>query len=198
MGDDEVLVYARSGDKAAVELLINRYRFLVESKARCFYVLGGDREDVIQEGMIGLYKAIRDYRKERLAHFRSFAEICVTRQIISAIKRASRNKHMPLNQCIPILSANSEDDPISILAEHLPCSQSTDPERCFLQKNDQNTFQYQLQNMLTQLEKDVLRCYLAGMTYMEMAKELHCCRKSVDNALQRVKRKVIYIWSKQL
>jgi RNA polymerase sporulation-specific sigma factor len=181
MPDEEVVLLARDGQSEAIEFLISRYRTLVESKAKAYFVIGADHEDVVQEGMIGLYKAIRDFRTDRLAKFRPFAELCVTRQIITAVKTATRQKHVPLNGYVPI-EGRAEDEimgeipvantPVLALPDFPPAL----PEM--------------VSNTLSPLEKQVLRCYLDGMSYGEMSDSLACHTKSIDNALQRVKRKV--------
>lgn len=193
MPDEDIIQYARRGDGPAVEYLMTKYRSLVEHKARTFYVSGAEHEDVVQEGMIGLYKAIRDYRSDRLAHFRSFAEICVTRQIITALKTARRQKHIPLNGSLSLTSCEEYETPLQdiIRDEH-----SCDPAISFLEGIRFREFNEGLESSLSPMEMQVLHCYLNGMTYQEISDFLCKRPKSIDNALQRIKRKVEYIRKK--
>lgn len=189
--DEEIVNLAKSGHMAAAELLISRYRPLVETKAKAYFVAGADRDDVIQEGMIGLCKAIRDFRGDRVNKFRTFAELCVTRQIITAVKSATRQKHTPLNRYVSLDSSLSDDplDPCaSGVAMRLASSDSRQGsiQEGFLPKD----FRESVHHILSDLECGVLRCYLGGMSYSEMSDELDCRTKSIDNALQRVKRKI--------
>lgn len=191
LSDEEVLALAQSGSHAAVEHLLRRYRHLVEGKARAYFLSGGEHDDVVQEGMIGLYKAIRDYQSGRLVRFRAFAEICVTRQIISAVKSASRRKHLPLNRYLPIERSASDE---------LPCLKELWCEPQF-EVTDGSELDFRLAEYLAQhgttelstLENQVIRRRLEGKTYQQVAAELRCRPKSVDNALQRARRK---IWSR--
>jgi RNA polymerase sporulation-specific sigma factor len=188
LSDEEVLHLARSGNRPAVEHLLSRYRGLVEGKARSYYLCGAEHDDVIQEGMIGLYKAIRDFQADRLVRFRAFAEICVTRQIISAIKSASRQKHRPLNRYVPLHRPGEEED--TPLLELLIAGPGDDGEASPL---NQRLIEY-LDNFgtteLSALENAVIRRRLEGKSYQQMALELCCGAKCVDNALQRAKRKI--------
>jgi RNA polymerase sporulation-specific sigma factor len=189
--DEEVLVLARSGDRLAVEHLLGRYRGLVENKARLYFLSGADHEDVVQEGMIGLLKAIRDYRSERLVRFRAFAELCITRQIISAVKSATRRKHLPLNQYVPLHRPIGDDDAalVDIVADHRP----GESEAAVLTRRLTDYLEQYAATELSDLENQVLRSRLEGKSYQQMAMELKCRPKCVDNALQRAKRK---IWSR--
>ncbi len=187
MQDEEVVSLAKRGHAGAAEFLITRYRPLVESKAKSYFVVGADREDVIQEGMIGLYKAIRDFRNDRLGKFRPFAELCVTRQIITAVKTATRHKHAPLNAYVSLnRSSDGPQDPslLEVLCDPAHSQAAEDPAGTVRNLEDE------LRGTLSELELCVLRCYLQGMSYREMSRELECHTKSVDNALQRVKRKI--------
>ena len=187
LSDEEVLRLIRRGNRRAIEHLLARYRALVESKARLYFVSGADRDDVIQEGMIGLYKAIRDYQLERPVRFRSFAEICVTRQIISAVKSAARQKHRPLNQYIPLDRAAGEGD--CFLVDTLAGARSLEPEAMLLCRGLSDYLERGPAE-LSPLENAVIRSRLEGKSYEQVAAELHCPAKSVDNALQRAKRKI--------
>jgi RNA polymerase sporulation-specific sigma factor len=189
--DEQLLALARRGDRSAVEQLLARYRGLVEGKARLYFLSGADHEDVVQEGMIGLYKAIRDYRSERLVRFRVFAELCITRQIISAVKSASRQKHLPLNQYVPLSRPVGEDD--SLLVDVLTDSHRDEPESTLLNRRLSDYLERFGPTELSPLEIEVIRRRLEGMTYQQMAVELKCRPKCVDNALQRAKKK---IWSR--
>lgn len=188
--DEEVLRLVRQGNRRATEHLLARYRGLVEGKARCYFVSGAERDDVVQEGMIGLYKAIRDYRLDRPVRFRSFAEICVTRQIISAVKSAARRKHRPLNQYVPLDRTAGEAD--VFLVDLLAGARTEEPETALLSRRLTDYLEQFGRTELSPLEHAVIRSRLEGKTYEQVAAELHCPAKSVDNALQRAKRK---IWS---
>ena len=190
MQDEEVLHLAKCGHLEATEFLIMRYRPLVENKAKAYFVMGADREDVIQEGMIGLYKAIRDFRLDRLNKFRPFAELCVTRQIITAVKTATRQKHVPMNGYVSLNRPMSGESSDSSLLDVLPDEAGASPEDAMLEQKLPQNLHEVVQHVLSDLEKCVLRCYLDGMSYREMSGELHCHTKSIDNALQRVKRKI--------
>lgn len=190
MQDEELVLLSQSGHKPATEFLIERFRSLVESKAKTYYVIGADRDDVIQEGMIGLCKAIRDFRYDKVHRFRTFADLCVTRQIITAVKSATRQKHSPMNAYVSLNRATPGEVCDSTLLESLPSSGSG----MYLGGVITDTFMHQLPksviDALSTLEKGVLRCYLEGKSYREMSLELSCQPKSIDNALQRVKRKI--------
>jgi RNA polymerase sporulation-specific sigma factor len=190
LSDEEVLSLARAGNRLAVEHLLSRYRPLVEGKSRSFFVSGADHEDVVQEGMIGLFKAIRDYQAERLVRFRVFAEICITRQIISAVKTASRRKHLPLNRYVPLHRPWGEDE--ALLVDVLPDGASSGPEALLLREGLTDCLDRAAWANLSDLERQVIRFRLEGKSYEQMAAELKCRLKCVDNALQRAKRK---LWS---
>lgn len=188
LSDEEILSLGRRGNRLAVEHLLSRYRSLVESKARSYYLSGGDHEDVVQEGMIGLFKAIRDYQAERRVRFRAFAEICITRQIISAVKSASRRKHLPLNRYIPLYRPVGDED--AFLVDVLAGSRCEEPEDVVLNRRLSDYLEKDGAGELSELEIQVIRRRLEGKTYQQMAVELHCRPKCVDNALQRAKRKI--------
>ncbi len=190
MPDEDVVAYARAGHDRAAEHLMTKYRYLVESKARSYFLAGADHEDVVQEGMIGLYKAIRDFRGDRLARFRAFAELCVTRQIITAVKSATRQKHVPLNGYVSLHYPTVDSDSDGCLLECLADERVPDPASWFVDRKDSRSVQAELRKSLSDLESLVLEHYLQGRSYREMSRELHCRTKCVDNALQRVKRKV--------
>ncbi len=190
MPDEEVVTLAHDGNPSAAEFLITRYRSLVESKARAYFVIGADHDDVVQEGMIGLYKAIRDFRTDRLTKFRPFAELCVTRQIITAVKTATRQKHVPLNGYVSLHRSTMGDVSDHSLLDVLP-DQAIDhaSEQMLAPQLPQNLHEI-AQHILSDLERSVLRYYLQGMSYREMGDQLEVHTKSIDNALQRVKRKI--------
>lgn len=190
MPDEELVYYAKNGSQRAAEHLISRYRSLVESKARNYFLAGADHEDVVQEGMIGLFKAIRDFRHDRLAKFRPFAELCVTRQIITAVKAAMRQKHTPLNDYISIYHSTQNDDSEGSLVEIIPDRNAPNPEEWIINRKLPQVIFELVRPTLSQLEVEVLDRYLEGMSYREMAKQLQRHTKCIDNALQRVKRKL--------
>jgi RNA polymerase sporulation-specific sigma factor len=187
MQEEEVVDLAKCGHAGATEFLISRFRPLVENKAKAYFVVGADREDVIQEGMIGLYKAIRDFRSDRLNRFRPFAELCVTRQIITAVKTATRQKHVPLNGYVSLSRPIQAESSDSTLLDVLPGNMNRPPERDQVGRSDIDDA---VAGALSDLERQVLQCYLDGLSYREMSMKLDCPSKSIDNALQRVKRKI--------
>lgn len=190
---DIALVEAyRRGSQAALDTLMLRYHQFVRLKASSYFLAGGDSEDLIQEGMLGLYKAVRDYRDDRLASFRSFAELCITRQIITAIKTATRQKHVPLNGYLSFSQSpnDASDDGDCSLADVLPGPTTHDPVNQVISAEEVESLTMCLTRMLSDLEGRVLRLYLHGLSYERIAGELGCDCKTVDNALQRIKRKV--------
>jgi RNA polymerase sporulation-specific sigma factor len=184
---------ARAGDSAAMEQLVERYRGFVRMKASAYFLAGGESEDLVQEGLIGFFKAVRDYRADREASFRSFAELCVTRQIITAIKTAARNKHAPLNTYVSFshTRAGASGDQEMSLAEVLPGDPVVDPVTQVISSEELRCLVECLGAALSELESGVLTMYLEGRSYEEIAGRLDCTPKTVDNALQRVKRKVL-------
>ncbi len=190
MKDEEVVSRAKAGDATAAEFLIGRYRSLVESKAKAYFLMGADREDVIQEGMIGLFKAIRDFRSDRLSKFRPFAELCVTRQIITAVKTATRQKHVPLNAYVSLNRSITGEPTDGSLIDLVPDQYVENPEAALMEQKLPQNLHEVVKHVLSDLENHVLRCYMDGMSYREMSLELNCHTKSIDNALQRVKRKI--------
>ena len=188
--DEDLLRQARTGSARATEQLLARYRPLVESKARTYFLLGADHDDVVQEGMIGLYKAIRDFRDDRLARFRAFADLCVTRQIITAVKTATRQKHLPLNAYISLHYAGDDSDTGNMLIDYLPDTRLSDPEAFLFHRREASGRLDAVRHTLSSLEARVLDFYLQGKSYREISTELRCQPKTIDNALQRVKRKI--------
>ena len=188
--DEEIIRDAKAGDDQALEFLINKYKSFVRAKARTYFLIGADREDIIQEGMIGLYKAIRDYRGEKLSSFRAFAELCITRQIITAIKTATRQKHIPLNSYISLNKPIYDEESDRTLMDVLSGTRISDPEELIISQEDFNSIECKIGELLSDLEWEVLTSYLQGKSYQEIADSLGRHVKSVDNALQRVKRKL--------
>ena len=191
--DLQLVVRARNGDDGAMDLLIRRYTGFVRLKASSYFLAGGDSDDLIQEGMIGLYKAIRDYRSDKETSFRSFAELCVTRQIITAIKTATRFKHTPLNSYVSFshTPAGYDGDGECTLGDALPGPSVDEPSTCVISTEELESLVFCLGTGLSPLESDALRRYLDGLSYEDMAEELGCDTKTIDNALQRVKRKIL-------
>lgn len=190
LGDEEMVELAKSNNPLALEYIIYKYKNFVRSKARSYFIIGADRDDIIQEGMIGLYKAIRDYDKDKLASFKSFAEICITRQIITAIKSATRQKHIPLNSYVSLSKPVYEDDSNRTLSDVITSGKMMDPMELFIGREDLDLMESNIGKVLSNLEKEVLRLYIDGRTYHEIAEDLDRDVKSIDNALQRIKRKL--------
>lgn len=190
MLDEEVVEDARNGDRQALEFLIHKYKNFVRAKARSYFLIGADREDIIQEGMIGLYKAIRDYRSDKLSSFRAFAELCITRQIITAIKTATRQKHIPLNSYVSLNKPIYDEESDRTLMDVLSGTKICDPEELIISQEEFSTIEAKIEELLSDLEWEVLTSYLQGKSYQEIAEDLDRHVKSIDNALQRVKRKL--------
>jgi RNA polymerase sporulation-specific sigma factor len=192
LADLQLVMRARNGDQQALDELIRRYTGFVRLKASSYFLAGGDSEDLIQEGLIGLYKAVRDF-SPALSSFRSFAELCVTRQIITAIKTATRFKHSPLNSYVSFshTPAGQEGDGDCTLGDALPGPSVDDPSVCVISTEELQSLVFTLGSGLSSLEADALKLYLEGESYEDMAERLGCDTKTIDNALQRVKRKVL-------
>lgn len=190
MQDEDIVEIAQNNDDSALEYLIYKYKKYVKYKARSYYLIGADKEDIIQEGMIGLYKAIRDYDKEKLASFKVFSEICITRQIITAVKTATRQKHIPLNSYVslnkPIYDEESDRTLLDIISGFRIC----DPEELMICRENLDSMEKEIEEILSELELDVLKSYVDGMSYQEIACEMQRHVKCVDNALQRGKKKL--------
>jgi RNA polymerase sporulation-specific sigma factor len=190
--DVRLVIRARNGDDVALDSLIRRYTGFVRLKASSYFIAGGESDDLIQEGLIGLYKAVRDFRSDKDTSFRSFAELCITRQIITAIKAATRFKHVPLNQYVSFSQTPAgQDDSDCTLGDALPGPGVDDPAICVISTEELQSLVFCLGTGLSSLESDALRCYMEGLSYEEMSVELGCDTKTIDNALQRVKRKVL-------
>lgn len=190
MLDEEVIILTKQGDIKAQEYLISKYENFVKAKAKSYFLIGADREDIYQEGMIGLFKAIRDFKADKLSSFKAFAELCVTRQIITAIKTATRQKHIPLNTYVslnkPIYDEESDRTLLDILSE----AKVSDPEELIINREELKNMHSEIGGVLSNLEMEVLMSYLDGKSYQEIACDLSRHAKSIDNALQRVKRKL--------
>ena len=190
MSDEQLVEQVHQGNTDALDYLITKYRLFVKSKAKSYFLIGAEKEDIVQEGMIGLYKAIRDFKGDKLSSFRAFAELCITRQIITAIKTATRQKHIPLNSYVsldkPIYDEESERTLMDIIISPV----TDDPERIIINQEEYSRLEHKMGEVLSELELQVLSRYLAGQSYYEISGELNRHVKSIDNALQRVKRKL--------
>lgn len=189
--DEEVLAYVQEGDTCAAEFLVSKYERIVYKKANTYFLIGSDRDDVIQEGFIGLFKAMYDYDENKRSSFKSFAELCITRQIITSIKSATRLKHTPLNSYTSIYKPVHEEESERMLLDTMIDNNASDPKDYLLQKEQVQVLKDELMKALTKLEWDVLAMYVQGFSYDEVALALNRSTKSIDNALQRVKRKII-------
>ncbi len=187
--DEDIVALAKEGDKVAMEYQLSKYKNFVRSKARSYFLVGADHEDIVQEGMIGLFKAVRDYQPERLSSFRAFAELCVTRQIITAIKTATRQKHVPLNSYVSLNKPIYDDESDRTLMDVIVGGHMQNPEELIIGREDIISIRERAE-VLSALEQQVLTAYLAGKSYQEIADKLGRHVKSIDNALQRVKRKL--------
>ena len=189
MTDEEIVTACQQGDGDAMDYLLDEYKNFVRGKARSYFLIGADHEDIVQEGMIGLYKAIRDFRPEKLTSFKAFADLCVKRQIITAIKTATRQKHFPLNSYVslnkPVFDEESERTLLDVIEGRV-----TNPEDLYINQEDLGNIQSQLSELLSGLELQALADFLDGKSYQEIAEHLGRHAKSIDNALQRVKRKL--------
>ncbi len=189
--DDELLVdREHKGDSEALDYLIHKYRNFVRAKARTYFLIGADKEDIVQEGMIGLFKAIRDYREDKLTSFKAFAELCITRQIITAIKTATRQKHIPLNSYVSLDKPIYDEESDRTLMDVITGVKVMDPEELFINQEEFDYIEMKMSELLSDLERKVLSLYLDGQSYQEISEELNRHVKSIDNALQRVKRKL--------
>jgi RNA polymerase sporulation-specific sigma factor len=189
--DDQLVARFQEGDELAVQVLLERYRRFARAKARGYFLVGADSDDIEQEGMIGLYKAARDFRPDRQASFRAFAELCITRQVITAVKTATRQKHQPLNQYVSISGVRGSDDPGErSVEEMIDHTHVADPADQVISNERMDNMRQSMAEMLSGLEVDVLRLYVEGKSYQEIGEQLGRHVKSIDNALQRIKRKL--------
>ncbi len=188
--DEQIVQLGRHGDKNAMDFLIQKYKNLVKLKSRAYFLIGADREDVIQEGMIGLYKAIRDYQSKKSMAFKTFAELCITRQMITAVKNATRQKHIPLNSYVSLNRKVFDGDSDKTYMELVSDEVISDPEQLVIKKEEFSGIENKMGEILSAFEWKVLSLYLNGKSYVEIAKQVKKPIKSIDNALQRVKKKV--------
>lgn len=189
MKDNEIVKLASTGDSAALNFLLAKYKGFARNKARSYFLIGADREDIIQEGMIGLFKAIRDYNPNKQSSFYTFADLCITRQIITAVKTATRKKHIPLNSYISIYKPAEEQSDRSLL-DTLSKTSDLNPESIFIEEEGKSEIEQKILQILSSLEREVLLLYLKDKSYEEIAMAIERDTKTVDNALQRIKRKL--------
>ena len=190
MDDDTLVELVHQGESEALDYLIHKYRNFVRAKARTYFLIGADKEDIVQEGMIGLYKAIRDFKEDKLTSFKAFAELCITRQIITAIKTATRQKHIPLNSYISLDKPIYDEESDRTLLDVIMGAKAMNPEELLINQEEYDDIELKMVELLSDLERKVLALYLDGQSYQEISEELNRHVKSIDNALQRVKRKL--------
>lgn len=194
--DEEILVCIKNGDLVAMDYLLEKYKYMVRKKAKVLFLMGGDREDLIQEGMIGLYKAIRDFEEEKESKFSTFAELCISRQIYSAIKTSNRKKNLPLNTYVsfyaPVNGEKEEAHPLAMI-DRIKTVYNSNPEEMVIDRERTNMIEYEIEQRLSSFEREVIRLHIAGMKYTEIAGILQRDPKSIDNALQRIKNKISVI-----
>lgn len=188
--DEQIVIEAKEGNNLAQEIIITKYEQFVRAKSKSYFLIGADKEDIYQEGMIGLYKAIRDFKDDKESSFKAFAELCITRQIITAIKTATRQKHIPLNTYVSLNKPIYEEDSERTLLDVIDGLKITDPEALLIGQEEVADIELQIRSVLSGLEMEVLNSYLDGKSYQEIAVDLDREAKSIDNALQRVKRKL--------
>lgn len=192
--DESIVKFVREDHDDALDYLMRKYKLLVEKKAKSYFLMGASRDDIVQEGMIGLFKAIRDYQFDKEASFYSFADLCITRQMISAVKAATRKKHMPLNKYVSLDKPVFDDDQDkTVLLELMPSKKSINPEDVYIGEENLHFIEDALAKKLSGFEKEVLDQYVAGRSYVEIADMMDKSPKSIDNALQRIKKKVLKI-----
>ncbi|MGM9929586.1 MAG: RNA polymerase sporulation sigma factor SigH [Bacillus sp. (in: firmicutes)] len=188
--DENLVERVHKGESEALDYLIHKYRNFVRAKARTYFLIGADKEDIVQEGMIGLYKAIRDFKEDKLTSFKAFAELCITRQIITAIKTATRQKHIPLNSYVSLDKPIYDEESDRTLMDVLTGAKVMNPEQLLINREEFDDIELKMAELLSDLERKVLALYLDGQSYQEISEELNRHVKSIDNALQRVKRKL--------
>ncbi|SHJ00158.1 RNA polymerase sporulation sigma factor SigH [Parasporobacterium paucivorans] len=194
MADEKLLELLRMGNDEIMDYLLEKYKNMVRKKARAMFLVGGDTDDLIQEGMIGLYKAIRDFRSDKDASFSSFANLCINRQIYTAINASQRKKHAPLNGYISFDgSGNFEKDESNSIMEAVSLCRMSNPEEILIDKENTERIELEIEKRLSSFEKEVLRLYMEGSNYNEIAEQIDKSPKSIDNALQRIKAKVMQI-----
>lgn len=190
MTDEEVIVYAQAGCTLAQDHLLQKYQYFARAKSRIYFLTGGDQDDIMQEGMIGLFKAVRDYRLDRDTSFRSFADLCITRQIITAVKTATRQKHGPLNTYVSLDKPVSDEEADRSLIDVLAAAKVPNPEDIFINQEDYESVSSYMASLMSPLEREVLEMYLEGHSYQEIADRLNKQIKAIDNAIQRIKKKL--------
>lgn len=190
LSDEQLIEEVHHGNTEALDYLITKYRLFVKAKARSYFLIGADKEDIVQEGMIGLYKSIRDFKGDKLSSFRAFAELCITRQIITAIKTATRQKHIPLNSYVSLDKPIYDEESDRTLMDIITSTESDDPVHLMINREEYSHLEEKIGEILSELEQQVLALYLDGQSYNEISEELNRHVKSIDNALQRVKRKL--------
>lgn len=191
MTDEQIVIMANEEEGSlALEYVLHKYKNYVRAKARSYFLVGADKEDIVQEGMIGLYKAVRDYDVEKNASFRAFAELCITRQIITAIKTATRQKHQPLNSYVSLNKPVYDEESERTLVDIIAASKVSNPEEIVIDQEDYASMEEEISKMLSSLENQVLTYYLHGLSYQQIARNLGRHEKSIDNALQRAKGKI--------
>lgn len=189
--DEEIISEIKQGNEQALTFLLEKYKDLVNSKVGKYFIIGAEKEDIIQEGMIGLYKAIRDYNSEKLSTFKGFAELCITRQIITAVKSATRQKHIPLNTYISLNKPVYDGESDKTLLDVMESLKISDPEELFVDREQINEIEKHVLKNLSKYEKIVLHYYIIGKSYQQIAYLLNRQPKSIDNAIQRIKRKLV-------
>lgn len=192
LSDEELISLIRDGDKEALDILMEKYKGMVLGKAKSMYILGGESDDLIQEGMLGLFKAVRDYDCGRDASFRTFAQLCVNRKLYTAVKASNRKKHLPLNSAISLsqpVGENSEEGSEEVLADYLKADSSSNPEEYMIEREESERLEELIEKELSPFERQVLELHLTGMGYVEIAHVLNRDEKSADNALQRIRTK---------
>lgn len=190
LSDEELVKAAQNGDDEALEAILSRYKNLVYAKSKPYFLAGADDDDIIQEGLIGLYKAVMDFDGDRFPFFKVFAGVCVTRHIITAVKAASRKKHLPLNSYVSLDKNTYDDDSDTTLLDIIAFSELQDPEAILIDRENMDGMEYKINKVLSKLETEVLVYYLEGLSYQEIAEKLGKDTKAVDNAIQRIKKKL--------
>lgn len=191
MSDEDLINVIKSGDKSALEFLISKYKELVNMKVSKFFMIGAEKEDIVQEGLIGLFKAIKSYNPDKQNSFKTFANLCIERQLITAIKSSNRQKHMPLNSYLSLNTTAYEEDEDSSLLEVFDAHQMEDPLDTITKKEYYQTVENAIDKSLSDFEKQVLNCYMQGESYVQIAEKLDTPVKSIDNAIQRIRKKAI-------
>lgn len=187
--DEELIIRFQQGETDICDYLMEKYKNLVRKKAKTMYLIGGDHDDLMQEGMIGLFRAVRDYRSDKDSSFYNFADLCITRQLYSAIQASRRQKHIPLNSYVSLYAGNEQEQAYSLL-DSMESTKDKNPEELVLDRERMDMIEYELERCLSRFEKQVVSCYLEGMSYAQIAQKLDKSPKSIDNALQRVKNKM--------